>query len=247
LTELETDGRRRRYGTVTALDGLTFGVPAGQVFWFLGPNGAAKTTTMRAVFGLTTLDTGEIRWRGRPVDAAARRMFIVLGYAFYCTAFAAAGSLVSRQSDVNSTIMPVQLPLIVAYALSCTVSYANGANAFYRVLGFLPPTARADLREFDPADRSAHPAQPGHQGKQERCVTSADLLASAPGMHGRMTGLWTMALPGTQVVNGPLAGWVTQEVGPRGLLAVRPGARGGGPGRIRFSGRRTRDDRYRKI
>lgn len=68
-------------------------------------------------------------------------VFIVLGYAFYCTAFAAAGSLVSRQSDVNSTIMPVQLPLIIAYALSYTVIYANGANKFYHVLGFLPPTA----------------------------------------------------------------------------------------------------------
>ena len=68
-------------------------------------------------------------------------VFIVLGYAFYCTAFAAAGSLVARQSDVNSTIMPVQLPLIVAYALSYTVIYANGANAFYHVLGFLPPTS----------------------------------------------------------------------------------------------------------
>lgn len=68
-------------------------------------------------------------------------VFVVLGYAFYCTAFAAAGSLVSRQSDVNSTILPVQLPLILAYALSYTVIYANGANTFYHVLGFLPPTA----------------------------------------------------------------------------------------------------------
>jgi ABC-2 type transport system ATP-binding protein len=74
-TELEIDGLRRRYGTVTALDGLTFGVPAGQVFGFLGPNGAGKTTTMRAIFGVTALDAGEIRWRGRPVDEAARRTF----------------------------------------------------------------------------------------------------------------------------------------------------------------------------
>ena len=37
--------------------------------------------------------------------------------------------------------MPVQLPLIIAYALSYIVIYANGANAFYHVLGFLPPTA----------------------------------------------------------------------------------------------------------
>ena len=73
--ELEIDGLRRRYGTVTALDGLTFGVPAGQVFGFLGPNGAGKTTTMRAIFGVTALDAGEIRWRGKPVDEAARRTF----------------------------------------------------------------------------------------------------------------------------------------------------------------------------
>jgi ABC-2 type transport system permease protein len=68
-------------------------------------------------------------------------VFVVLGYAFYCTAYAAAGSLVSRQSDVNSVIFPVQIPLILAYALSYTVIYSNGANAFYHVLGWLPPTA----------------------------------------------------------------------------------------------------------
>ena len=73
--ELEIDGLRRRYGTVTALDGLTFSVPAGQVFGFLGPNGSGKTTTMRAIFGVTALDAGEIRWRGKPVDEAARRTF----------------------------------------------------------------------------------------------------------------------------------------------------------------------------
>src|SRR5579859_604391 len=73
--ELELDGLRRQYGAVTALDGLTFGVPAGQVFGFLGPNGAGKTTAMRAIFGVAALDAGEIRWRGRLADAAARRTF----------------------------------------------------------------------------------------------------------------------------------------------------------------------------
>jgi ABC-2 type transport system ATP-binding protein len=75
MTSLELDRLRRQYGTVTALDGLTFDVPAGQVFGFLGPNGAGKTTAMRAVFGVTALDAGEIRWRGRPVDQEARRTF----------------------------------------------------------------------------------------------------------------------------------------------------------------------------
>jgi MFS family permease len=40
-------------------------------------------------------------------------------------------------------------------------------------------------------------------------------LAADPGMRGRMMGLWTMALPGSDPVTGPCVGWVTQYVGPR--------------------------------
>jgi ABC-2 type transport system ATP-binding protein len=70
---LELVELRRRYGSVVALDGLSFSVPSGQVFGFLGPNGAGKTTAMRAVVGVVALDGGEVRWRGAPVDARARR------------------------------------------------------------------------------------------------------------------------------------------------------------------------------
>ena len=72
---LELEGLTRRYGRLTALDGLSFSVPAGQVVGFLGPNGAGKTTTMRAVFGLTDLDAGMVRWNGVPVGQAERRRF----------------------------------------------------------------------------------------------------------------------------------------------------------------------------
>jgi ABC-2 type transport system ATP-binding protein len=37
---------RKRYGKVVALDGLSFGVPAGSVTGLLGPNGSGKTTTI---------------------------------------------------------------------------------------------------------------------------------------------------------------------------------------------------------
>jgi len=72
---LELDALTRRYGAVTALDALSFSVPAGQVVGFLGPNGAGKTTTMRAIFGLTDLDAGTVRWNGAPVRQAERRRF----------------------------------------------------------------------------------------------------------------------------------------------------------------------------
>jgi ABC-2 type transport system ATP-binding protein len=72
---LELEGLCRRFGSLTALDDLTFSVPSGQVVGFLGPNGAGKTTTMRAVFGLTDLDDGMVRWNGNPVGQADRRRF----------------------------------------------------------------------------------------------------------------------------------------------------------------------------
>jgi len=72
---LELEGLTRRFGDLTALDGLSFSVPAGQVVGFLGPNGAGKTTTMRAVFGLTDLDAGTVRWNGAAVSQTDRRRF----------------------------------------------------------------------------------------------------------------------------------------------------------------------------
>jgi len=75
MPQLELDGLTRRYGSLTALDHLSFSVGPGKVTGFLGPNGAGKTTTMRAVFGLTALDAGTIRWNGTPVRQAQRSRF----------------------------------------------------------------------------------------------------------------------------------------------------------------------------
>lgn len=72
---LELEGLRRAYGSLIALDDLSFAVPAGEVVGFLGPNGAGKTTTMRAIFGLTDLDAGVVLWDGSPVGQAERRRF----------------------------------------------------------------------------------------------------------------------------------------------------------------------------
>ena len=60
------------FGATVALDGLSFAVPPGQVFGFLGPNGSGKTTAMRVVFGIARADRGEVRWEGRAATAADR-------------------------------------------------------------------------------------------------------------------------------------------------------------------------------
>jgi ABC-2 type transport system ATP-binding protein len=72
---LELNGLTKRYGERPALEDFGFTVAPGQVFGFVGPNGAGKTTTMRIVIGVLAADSGEVRWRGAPLDAATRRRF----------------------------------------------------------------------------------------------------------------------------------------------------------------------------
>jgi len=64
---------RRRFGSVTALDGLELSVAPGELCGFVGPNGAGKTTAMRCAVGVTTPDEGQVTWRGRTVDLEVRR------------------------------------------------------------------------------------------------------------------------------------------------------------------------------
>ncbi|MGI9253634.1 MAG: ATP-binding cassette domain-containing protein, partial [Thermomicrobiales bacterium] len=55
---IATTSLTRRYGTVTALDGVSLAVPAGTIHGFLGPNGAGKTTTIRILLGFIRATSG---------------------------------------------------------------------------------------------------------------------------------------------------------------------------------------------
>ena len=72
-TALEFDGVTKRYGDLVALDALSFDIRAGEVFGFVGSNGAGKTTAMRIALGVLMADSGEVRWGGRPVTFETRR------------------------------------------------------------------------------------------------------------------------------------------------------------------------------
>ncbi|HEY7048373.1 MAG TPA: ABC transporter ATP-binding protein [Jatrophihabitantaceae bacterium] len=62
---IEIRGLTKRFGSVLAVDDLTFDVDAGQVVGFLGPNGAGKTTTLRMLLGLVTPTAGTALVAGR--------------------------------------------------------------------------------------------------------------------------------------------------------------------------------------
>jgi ABC-2 type transport system ATP-binding protein len=63
---IEVTGLRKRFGSVLALDGMTFMVVPGQVTGFVGPNGAGKSTTMRVILGLDAADAGTALVGGKP-------------------------------------------------------------------------------------------------------------------------------------------------------------------------------------
>ena len=63
----------KRYGSLQALDSLSFDVGAHELVGFVGANGAGKSTTMRIIMGVLEGDGGTVTWNGAPMDAAARR------------------------------------------------------------------------------------------------------------------------------------------------------------------------------
>ncbi len=69
---LVLDNLTKRFGTTVALDGVSFEAPAGQIFGFLGANGAGKTTAMRIVLDILKPDEGRVTWRGIPTDTLPR-------------------------------------------------------------------------------------------------------------------------------------------------------------------------------
>jgi ABC-type branched-subunit amino acid transport system ATPase component len=132
---LELDELHRRFGDVVALDGMTFTVEAGKVVGFLGPNGAGKTTAMRAVLGVTTLDSFSTIFAG-----SSNGLFEVLAYIpptapIASTTLYAIGSIGLGQVAVSAVI-----------CVLATVATARLAASVYE-RSILRTGARVRLRE----------------------------------------------------------------------------------------------------
>lgn len=72
----------KRFGDITAVDGIDLFIPEGQLTILLGPSGCGKTTTLRAINRLTEIDEGEILLQDKPInDAPAHELRRHMGYA----------------------------------------------------------------------------------------------------------------------------------------------------------------------
>ncbi|PXW27948.1 UNVERIFIED_CONTAM: ABC-2 type transport system ATP-binding protein [Williamsia faeni] len=70
---LIVDGLTKRYGSLIALDDMSFTVAPGEIFGFVGSNGAGKSTTMRIILGVLSADSGRVMLGDSPIDLHTRR------------------------------------------------------------------------------------------------------------------------------------------------------------------------------
>lgn len=74
MSILKVDSLRKAYGTLNAVDGISFAVQPGECFGLLGPNGAGKTTTIRMLYGYTPRDAGRLELFGLDIDVHLREI-----------------------------------------------------------------------------------------------------------------------------------------------------------------------------
>lgn len=111
----------KQFPGVRAVDGISFGVQAGQCFGLLGPNGAGKTTTLEILEGIQTPTAGRVLFRGQPLDRDFREQ---IGIQFQATSLqdfqtvreslAMFVALYQRHTDLDELIQLCHLHEILA-------------------------------------------------------------------------------------------------------------------------------------
>jgi ABC-2 type transport system permease protein len=80
-----------------------------------------------------------------PLVLLSQLLWLVLGYAFYCWVYAAAGSMAERQDQVQTLVLPRTLPILFGYLLAITTASSGEPSLLFKVLAYLPPTAPFEM------------------------------------------------------------------------------------------------------
>ena len=121
---------RKSYGDLKAVDGISFGVSAGEVFGILGPNGAGKTTTVEILEGMRAPDSGIAVVNGIAVQKDPRAVKKIIGIQLQSSAFFDRLSLVEIL-DVMASLYHRQIDALV---LLRDVELDDRADALFKEL-----------------------------------------------------------------------------------------------------------------
>jgi len=104
---------------------------------------AFAQATLIVVFALSlSKGVGSNLFHGTaPLVLASTIVWLVVGYAFYCWVYAAAGSMAERQDQVQTLAFPLSLPMIFGYIVALTGASSGAPSELVKVLAYLPPTA----------------------------------------------------------------------------------------------------------
>jgi branched-chain amino acid transport system permease protein len=76
---LQVEGVDRSFGSLRAVSDVSFAVPAGSITALIGPNGAGKTTLFNLICGYQPVDSGSVKFRGRPIERLLPNQIAELG------------------------------------------------------------------------------------------------------------------------------------------------------------------------
>lgn len=120
---LRTENLVKRYGHLTAVDGVSIEVHRGDIFGFLGANGAGKTTTIRMILGLIRPSAGRVEVLGQPMPAARR------------TALARVGAIVETPAFYGYLPARTNLELLAAMSGGATRERIRAVLEIVRLTG----------------------------------------------------------------------------------------------------------------
>ncbi len=95
--------------------------------------------------GLGAVVGSDLLHGSAPLVLLSQLLWLVLGYAFYCWVYAAAGSMAERQDQVQTLVLPLTLPILLGYVLAITTASTGNPSLFFKVLAYLPPTAPFEM------------------------------------------------------------------------------------------------------
>ena len=137
---LRAEGLVKRYPGVTALDGASFDLEAGEIVGLLGKNGAGKSTAINALAGAVELDAGTVEVDGEPVEIAGPIDAAEAGFAFVHQEL----ELIPLSSVAENVVLGGTYPTRLGGLVHWRALYAEAARVLAILESDIDPRAMVD-------------------------------------------------------------------------------------------------------